>query len=368
MAAPTTAFGMPSRHHPYAPKFDGTPTLLDIFFDDVEQLAKGCNISEVDKIAWTIRYAPIEDRELWEFYGNGYTWRNFTAAIRMYYPGSDRARLYSLNNLKSLTESYANEPMETTETFGKYYRAFCKIAYFLKSKGRISDRETSTYFIQGFRPDFRHRVIAQLRAESPTHHPDDPHKLSRIYSAALFILSCKIDYRVAEGYGEQAPAHIKSIPDQPNAATPQAMMEILAAEVNKIINTPTSQPQKPAQEGAYLFSPSQYQVSRQPRTSRCVFCSELAHHLRDCPRADEYVKSGRCKRNSEGRIILPNGDTTERHAHRGRNLKERIDHWHAENHTPRNSVNYCGDNTLNKNKPRFGQRRGRHLFINTFSV
>ncbi len=75
---PTTAFGMLSRQHPYAPKFDGTPTLLDIFFDDVEQLAKGCNISEEDQITWTIRYAPIEDRELWEFYANGYTWQSFT--------------------------------------------------------------------------------------------------------------------------------------------------------------------------------------------------------------------------------------------------------------------------------------------------
>ena len=64
---------MPGRHHPYAPKFDGTPTLLDIFFDDVEQLAKAHNITERETVAWTIRYAPIEDRELWEFYANGYT-------------------------------------------------------------------------------------------------------------------------------------------------------------------------------------------------------------------------------------------------------------------------------------------------------
>ncbi len=333
---------MPGRHHPYAPKFDGTPTLLDIFFDDVEQLAKACNISGADKIAWTIRYAPIEDRELWEFYRKGYTWQNFKAEIRTYYPGSDRARLYSLDNLKSLTESYASKPMETTDNFGKYYRAFCKIAYFLKSKDRISDRETSTYFIQGFHPHFRRKVLAQLRAESPTHHPDDPYKVSRTYSAALFILSC--DQNVAEDYSEQASEHIKSIPEQSNSETLQAMMVILAAEVSKIINAPTSQ--QPAHQGAYLFPAPQHQISLQPRTSRCVFCSELSHHLRDCPRADDYVKSGRCKRNSEGRVILPNGNTIERHAHHGRNLKERIDHWHAENYAPLNSVNYSGENTL----------------------
>ena len=31
---------------------------------------------------------------------------------------------------------------------------------------------------------------AQLRAENPTHYPDDPYKLEQIYSAALFVLSC----------------------------------------------------------------------------------------------------------------------------------------------------------------------------------
>ncbi len=93
-STPQPLLECPADNRPYAPKFDGTPTLLDIFFDDVEQLAKACNISGADKIAWTIQYAPIEDRELWEFYSKGYTWQNFKAEIRTYYPGSDRARLY----------------------------------------------------------------------------------------------------------------------------------------------------------------------------------------------------------------------------------------------------------------------------------
>ncbi len=227
--------------------------------------------------------------------------------------------------------------METTEAFGKYYRAFCKIAYFLKSKDRISDRETSIYFLQGFHPDFHSKVLTQLRAESPTHHPDDPYKVSRIYSAALFILSC--DHTVAEDYSEQASEHIKSIPEQSNAATLQPMMGMLAAEVSKIISASTSQPQEPAQTGAYLFPASQYQISPQPRTSRCVFCSEFSHHLRDCPYAKEYVKNGRCKRNSEGQIILPDGDIIDRQAWNERNLKKCIDRWH-EQQAPVNLMDY----------------------------
>ncbi len=107
----------------------------------------------------------------------------------------DRARLYSINNLKSLTESYANEPMETTEAFGKYYRAFCKIAYFLKSKDRISDRETSIYFLQGFHPDFHSKVLTQLRAESLRITPTTRTKylafIRQRYLYCLAIIPCR---------------------------------------------------------------------------------------------------------------------------------------------------------------------------------
>ena len=107
------------------------------------------------------------------------------------YPGSNRDRLYSHNDLVNLIETYSSQTMDSTESFGKYYRCFCKISYFLKSENRISDDEISIQFMSGFNFAFRKKIDAQLRAETPTHHPDDPYELSRIYSAAVFILSCK---------------------------------------------------------------------------------------------------------------------------------------------------------------------------------
>ena len=184
-------FPMPSRLHHSAPKYDGNPALLYIFFDDIDQLAETCHLSESQKIKWAIRYAPSGDRELWEYFGTSSTWIDFQTNIRVLYPGSDRDRLYSHDDLTSLTETYAATTMDSTESFGKYYRAFCKISYFLKSKNRISDDEISIQFMSGFNFAFRKKIDAQLRAETPTHHPDDPYELSRIYSAAVFILSCK---------------------------------------------------------------------------------------------------------------------------------------------------------------------------------
>ncbi|KJA18644.1 hypothetical protein HYPSUDRAFT_144620, partial [Hypholoma sublateritium FD-334 SS-4] len=165
------------------------------FFDDVDQLAEIANLTEYQKVIYTVRYAPTDDRELWEYFMPGSTWNSFKGKIGALYPGSDRDRLYSLNDLTVLTEMYEEKMMDSTETFGKYYRAFCKISYFLKSKDRITGGEISTRFMSGFDPTFRRRIDAQLRAETPAHHPEDPYELSQIYSAALFVLSCKSDQR-----------------------------------------------------------------------------------------------------------------------------------------------------------------------------
>ncbi|PPQ83528.1 hypothetical protein CVT24_006142, partial [Panaeolus cyanescens] len=61
----------------------------------------------------------------------------------------------------------------------------------------------------------------------------------------------------------------------------------------------------------------------------CSFCSG-EHFIRNCNIANEYIASGKCKRNHENKVVLPSGafipsDVT------GNNLKERIDEWHRRN-------------------------------------
>ena len=61
---------MPSQHDRAAPKFDGKPSSLAAFIDDISQLAAACALSDQDKIKWTVRYAPSKDAELWEMQPN----------------------------------------------------------------------------------------------------------------------------------------------------------------------------------------------------------------------------------------------------------------------------------------------------------
>ncbi|KAF8817594.1 hypothetical protein BYT27DRAFT_7063144, partial [Phlegmacium glaucopus] len=180
----------PGWNHHAAPKFDGRPASLSIFLDEVEQLAAACGINEKQTIEWTIRYAPSEERELWQMQDAVATskWIDFKKDLFDLYPGSTGERKYSVASLKTLVEDQALRSIWNAEELGAYQRSFLMIAAFLKNKSRLTDREISGYFMQGMDPSFRAEVQSQLRAENPRHHTDDPYTLAEIFSAALFVL------------------------------------------------------------------------------------------------------------------------------------------------------------------------------------
>ncbi len=61
----------------------------------------------------------------------------------------------------------------------------------------------------------------------------------------------------------------------------------------------------------------------------CNFCGG-PHFIRDCGEVTEYVKVGKCKRNIEGKVVLPSGVYVLREMP-GINIKERCDEWHHQN-------------------------------------
>ena len=312
---------MPSRHDRAAPKFDGKPSSLDAFIDDICQLAEACALADEDKIKWTVRYAPSEDAELWEMQAHYETdnWEEFKKEIYALYPGSTGDRKYSVANLETLTEKQATIPMESSEEFGRYYRAFSKISTFLKKKNKLTDREISAQFIQGLSYSFRVKVRAQLKAQSPTHHTDDPYPLTDISKAALFLLSCNQGNEGSEP--DITPTVKRETFDASNFSVNQSniSMTALAQELVKhmdLLKTLTVAP------------PSQ---SYRLRDNNCNFCSEPGHYINNCPHAFEYINKGKCKRNAEGFMVLPNGERINARTAPGKNLQERIDNWIAAN-------------------------------------
>ncbi|KAF8222324.1 hypothetical protein L208DRAFT_1524352 [Tricholoma matsutake] len=58
----------------------------------------------------------------------------------------------------------------------------------------------------------------------------------------------------------------------------------------------------------------------------CIFCGLARHFISDCLVCQSYINKGKCKKNTEGKVVLPNGQFTPRNIP-GRYIKERVDEW-----------------------------------------
>ena len=336
----TPAKTMPSWHDRAAPKFDGKPSSLAAFIDDISQLAAACALTDQDKIKWTVRYTPSEDAELWEMQTNYETgnWEEFKKELYALYPGSTGDRKYSVANLEALTEKQATIPMETSEEFGRYYRAFSKVATFLKKKDKLTDREISAQFILGLSYSFRVKVRAQLKSQNPTHHTDDPYTLKEISTAALFLLSCNQSDKI-EPEPESTPTVKRETFDASNFGFNQSnlSMAALAQELTKHMDLLKT---------LSVAAPVQQSQSYRARDNNCCnFCSDPTHYINNCPHANDYINKGKCKRNAEGFMVLPNGERINARIAPGKNLRERIDNWHTTNNVSANiNINTVSSN------------------------
>ncbi len=98
----------------------------------------------------------------------------------------------------------------------------------------------------------------------------------------------------------------------------------------------------PPQNSSYTASAapiSNTQPSQQPypRPDICVFCSDPKHYQFDCAVAADYVTRGLCIRDSANQIVTPTGLRITPRVAPGRNIKERLDNWHASNSAPQSN-------------------------------
>ena len=322
---------MPTRNHHSAPKFDSKPASLSPFLDEVEQLAQSCALTGKQKIEWAIRYAPNEERELWQMQESVGTddWEEFKRELFELYPGSTGERKYSIANLQTLIDKQALVNVEDAEDFGVYRRNFLTVATYLKKKKRLTDREISIYFLQGLMPMFRDKVQAQLKAENPMHHSDDPYTLAEISTAALFVLSC--NHSAASRKEATPPSSVKKETfDLSQGYGNLNINALIAEEVAKRISTIEKQQAAGGQNLPRM------------RSHQCVFCSDPDHYLSSCPHVYEYTQKGLCQKNPEGQIVLPDGNRINMREIPGRNLKDRIDNWHKNKPIPQVSSNFVG--------------------------
>jgi hypothetical protein len=316
IAPSTCPITMPARCDPSAPHFNPhRPRELRRYIADlVYYLARSDIDDDQEKKRYACYYVDIDTEELWtsllEYSDRAKSFSDFVHAIYRLYPGSEGQRQWLLADMERLVEERCRIGIRTLGDLGDYYRRFIAITTFLRGTNRLSDIEQSRAFMRGLPSDLRHRVLQRLQLKFIDHCSDDPYRLSDVSDAAQFVL-----------YGTSTSVSITSTPCDPLFDSTLPSLNVSAKNIAEHRTT-----SRFAQSSSTFDRASRIS----PETPCCNFCGCPDHFIRQCPDAEEYIRLGRCRRTSEGKIALPTGSFLSRDVP-GRFMKFRIDEWHHRN-------------------------------------
>ncbi|KAI0326316.1 hypothetical protein GY45DRAFT_1348437 [Cubamyces sp. BRFM 1775] len=323
---------MPPCGHATAPTFDpANPRNLRCFFLDVEALFERSGVEdEQQKKVWVVRYLPMEVAELCEslpaYSGEGHSYQQFKTAVIALYPGAGDDRKFSMAEVEALVTQRAKSPITNVVELSSYYRDFYTMTTYLIVQGQCSKSEQSHLFVRGIAEPLWERIQKRLELKDPDHYPDDPYDVDKVYEAATFILHGTI-------IGGKVPSQSASTATQPPPTTlkMEDLAPILEGSANAAAHTANRFAGPPP--GAPRYQPNfapQEQRYPPPGGNFCHYCGNPGCQLRSCPFVEEDVRAGRCMRNQEGRVVLPNGNFTPRQlpGFDGITMRDWLYEWH----------------------------------------
>ncbi|KAJ7670632.1 hypothetical protein DFH06DRAFT_1320562 [Mycena polygramma] len=181
---------LPMRGSKSAPSFDGKPGHLERYLRDVRETGEDTERTSDDElIDIALRYLDIDDEELWKRKRTAnMTFDAFKKEIMKLYPGSNGDKLYAWSDLREVVRKGQERPPSNKDDFGEYQRNFTRIADFLKSKDKISERERDEQFMRGIHADFRFRVLQRLQIVKPSQASDTPYGIEDVIEAAEWAI------------------------------------------------------------------------------------------------------------------------------------------------------------------------------------
>ncbi len=328
----STAHKLPLRGSRDAPHFDGTPTHLQRYFADIEQLHKFYGIPYIDEdlIVRAIYYLDAETAELWEGrLTQGMQWGVFKAAVGGLYPGWDGERLYTIRDLENVVRNYAEQGIFNRITLGQYYRDFEKISKYLAKHGWVNDHERDRLFIQGFGETTSKRIEARIAITNQQHHPDDPYPMVEVQKAAEWLLA-STTATGSQTSTVNTPGAIITVSGT-TGMTPEPAMKQESELLTylKTLNTSLLVLTQQLKGGNASKQPNTPNTSNSNKFT-CHFCGKEGCRIKDCGTVDDYIQSGKAIRNLDGRISLPSGAYIPRN-YTGKTLAEKFDQYHLNN-------------------------------------
>ncbi|KAJ7499381.1 hypothetical protein FB451DRAFT_1428986 [Mycena latifolia] len=313
---------MPARGDRNAPTFDAAkPHELRRYFTDLEYLFTRAAITDnAEKKGHATQFLAVDDQETWEalptFTDATKTYEEFKVDVLKLYSGNDEEHRFGLNELDALIGHYSRTGIYSKEDLTTFYRQFLHITTYLISKSRLSASEQSRSFLRAMQPaSLLVKIQNRLQIKQPDVHPEDPYAIADIYEAAQFALAGSPGTQFAiNTLPPPVPAPVEIKADPGIAALVGSVTELIKVLATRSVPLSTD-------AGA---------SSKKNRSEGCGYCSDLDHYINQCQRVLEDIKAGICKRNSEGRVVLPSGAFIPRSI-LGKDLRSRFQEWHKQN-------------------------------------
>lgn len=211
-------------------------------------------------------------------------------------------------------------PLSSWDHLGEYYHSFFDLASYLKDASKLTDQEISQLFTHRFPISFCIKVQECLVQKHPVdHHPDDPYTLKEIYNAAQWILSGGLPMLLSTS--TMVPV-CKSEPSDT-----QTLIQVMMAALIPTITQSMAQSITPLIQ--QLSSSNQTTSANAVCTLLCLFCGLIDHHIGNCPKAEDYINTGKCKQ-VNGKLQLPDGMELGCDLP-GYNFQQKINNWFTMN-------------------------------------
>jgi hypothetical protein len=266
------------------------------------------NSPNTEKKKHACRYIDINTTDLWEAipeFEVTKTFDEFESTIFKLYPGSESECKWTIANMDKLVREQLRMGILDISDLGNYYRVFYTITQFLLTKNHISEPEQSQAFTRGFQPDFWHRISHRLKIKLPNHDPDDFYPLFKINEAAKHVLhgTSQNSFLQPSVTSTAPPTQLAS--PYVKAEDLMTLFEQMAQSILKVLTLQKSMTN-------YASSSTNAQASTILDPLSCAFCSQSSHFIAQCLVCADYITNEKCKRNLEGKIVLPNGQYTPR--------------------------------------------------------
>jgi hypothetical protein len=329
-------FYMPARGERAAPSFDKTkPRELVRFFEELEYLFdRAALASEAEKKKHILRYVDFETEQIWktfpEYSDPTKTYQDFKTAILVHYPDASGDYVYSLRDMDLIIIERQRLGISNTAELSDYHLKFLSITSWLIQKQQLGTLEQQRGYLRGFQPRLLAAINNRLQMKDPDHHPNIPHTVQDVYEAARFILQGATT--APQNYFSPTPPGVNPsfVPDGVVSMAkrdPSVKQEDLGSFLSEFTKTIVEAINN-NNRGRYN-NPAASSSDSAPRSTTCNFCGG-PHFMRECDKVDELIRAGKCKRNTEGKIVLPSGAYVPRDIP-GTLLSERIEEWHRRN-------------------------------------